>query len=141
MTQQQQLLRDVQPSSVESDAPMSKLAKGTIFSTLDEAKKEVAIENAKFGRPLLLLFLRSKRRKEGLKNYYIGCGDKNCPARLVLQQKLKIDDEGLIEEFFEITACNLTHHCERVRPASGNVMVKLAADAINKLNLKFKIGL
>ena len=69
---------------------------------------------------LVLSIKRSKRRKDGEKNYYIGCADKKtkCPARLVVRQKVKIDEEGLMEEFFEITDCNMTHHCERLMPDS-----------------------
>ena len=115
---------------------MSKLRKGAIFSTYEAVKEEVALENDRFGPPAYLRCLRTKRRKEGGKNVYFGCNDNDCPARMVVQQKAKIDEEGLMKEIFEITACNLTHHCERVRPASSDVKVKVSEDAIYKLAAK-----
>ena len=110
---------------------MDKFVKGTIFSSYEEMKKAIADENAKYGLPLFLLFLRSKRMKDGQRICYFGCDDKNCPARLVVQQKVKIDEEGLTEDFFEITASNLKHQCGRKEPASLDI--KPSADAINRL--------
>ena len=45
---------------------MSKLEKGTIFSSYEEVKKEIAAENAKWV-PTFLKIFRTKRRRSGLK--------------------------------------------------------------------------
>ena len=113
---------------------MSKLTEGTTFNTYDAVKKEIEDENAKYGPPALICILRSKRRKNGLKNYYIGCTNKNCPARMVVQQKVEIDEEGVMKGIFEITACNLTHTCGRKKPGpDADIEVKVTKGAINKL--------
>ena len=69
---------------------MSKLTEGTTFNTYDAVKKEIEDENAKYGPPAFLCILRSKRRKNGLKNYIL---TSEISIKVVIKKKAQTIEE------------------------------------------------